>query len=278
MRVSQPGRSAVLLLAIGAASAPAVALAQAAAMPLAPHRAVYDMSLLSSGGPKQVESVRGRIAFTFSGDACDGYTVEMRQVTEVTASETGSQMSDLRSATFEDADGQSLRFKTETRRGSGAPTVVDGTARKAGDGWTITLAQPQKETLAAPAELLPPTAHMRRVIGAAKAGEKLVTVPVFDGSDDGKKVFDTLTVIGAPVKGDSPDASAQKGALDGLTRWPVTISYYSPGQGERTPLYVMAFDLYENGISGSIKLDYGDFAIRGELKQLDLLKASDCKK
>ncbi len=278
MRFSQPGRAAVMFMALCSASAAALAQAPGAPMALAPHKAVYDMSLMSSGGPKQVEAVRGRIAFTFSGDACDGYTVEMRQVTEVTASESGSQLSDLRSATFEDPDGQSLRFKSETRRGSGAPTIVDGTARKADGAWTITLTRPERTSVKGSAEILPPTAHMRRVIAAAKAGEKLVTVPVFDGSDDGKKVYDTLTVIGAPETGPSPDATAQKGKLDGLTRWPVTISYYPPGQGERTPAYVMSFDLYENGISGSIKLDYGDFAIRGELKQLDILKASDCRR
>ncbi len=40
--------------------------------------------------------------------------------------------------------------------------------------------------------------------------------------------------------------------------------------GERTPIYTLSFDLYENGVSGRIKLDYGDFALAGVMTTLDL--------
>src|SRR5690242_2016562 len=57
---------------------------------LAPHRAVYDLSLArSDGSSKGVESARGRIAMEFAGDACDGYTQKYRQVTVLDTSEGG---------------------------------------------------------------------------------------------------------------------------------------------------------------------------------------------
>ena len=44
-----------------------------------------------------------------------------------------------------------------------------------------------------------------------------------------------------------------------------------------------ALDLYEDGVSGRLNLDYGDFAINGTMSRLDLAKAdaksgADCKK
>ena len=47
------------------------ALAQDAPIRLAPHRAVYELTLDRSRGTRTIESARGRIAFDFTGDACE---------------------------------------------------------------------------------------------------------------------------------------------------------------------------------------------------------------
>ena len=51
-------------------------------IPLASHRAVYDLSLLKAVGTKSPTGARGRIAFDFSGSSCDGYVQNFRQLTE----------------------------------------------------------------------------------------------------------------------------------------------------------------------------------------------------
>jgi hypothetical protein len=102
---------------------------------------------------------------------------------------------------------------------------------------------------------------------------------VYDGAPDGRKVYDTLAVIGSPVKGaDKLEEAVQKPELSAMTRYPVTVSYFEAGTGERTPAYVLGFDLYENGISRALRLDYGSFALRGDLKSLELLKSTPCNR
>ena len=44
------------------------------------------------------------------------------------------------------------------------------------------------------------------------------------------------------------------------------------------PVYRISFELYENGVSRDLKLDYGDFALRGELKTLDVQTPSACQR
>lgn len=243
---------------------------------LSPHKAVYDISLVSSAGPREVQSARGRIAFDFDRDACGGYGVEFRQVVVLTASETGDITSDLRSTTYEGGDGKSFRFKSELRNGSGGPVVVDGVAAAA----NVRLTRPKRDAFALPAQANFPSAHMRKVLAAAKAGQPTLNLPVFDGSENGRKVYDTFAIIGRPLAADRPVEEAAKAAnIGGLARWPVKISYFTPGEGERLPVYTLAFELYENGVSGALKLDYGDFVLRGEMKQLTLAKASaGCRK
>lgn len=262
--------------------APAFAQKGTQPVPLAPHRAVYDLSLVSSQGPKAIDSAKGRIAFDFSGDACTGYALSFRQVTVLQTSESGSRTSDLRTTTFEDGKGRSLVFKSETRFDSAPPKLIDGEAKFDEAGrLRVDVRKPVRETAQGNgADIVFPTGHLARIIEAARAGDTTLTVRVFDGSDDGKKIYDTLTVIGKRIpagQADATEPAAQAAALKALDRWPVSISYFAPGEGERTPVYVIGFDLYENGISRELRINYGDFALKGEMKQLDLLPASDCK-
>ena len=96
---------------------------------------------------------------------------------------------------------------------------------------------------------------------------------VYDGSDTGKKVFQTLTVIGKEATGPTPETDFTA-ALGKVRRWPVTISYFDEAAKDAPPEYILSFDLYENGVSGSLKLDYGTFALTAKLRKLELLPAS----
>ena len=42
------------------------------------------------------------------------------------------------------------------------------------------------------------------------------------------------------------------------------------------PVYSIAFELYENGISRALMLDYNDFSIRGELTSIDIRDTKPC--
>ena len=64
-----------------------------------------------------------------------------------------------------------------------------------------------------------------------------------------------------------------------MDRWPVTISYFDPTKakgGEETPVYSISFDLYANGVSSRIRLDYGDFTLKGEMKSLEFMPQAAC--
>src|SRR5579863_9356696 len=52
-----------------------------------PHQALYELSLLKSRGSNSINSARGRILYSFSGSACEGYTSEFRQVSEMNSGE-----------------------------------------------------------------------------------------------------------------------------------------------------------------------------------------------
>jgi Domain of unknown function (DUF1849). len=61
----------------------------------------------------------------------------------------------------------------------------------------------------------------------------------------------------------------------------VTVSYFDKSKktksGEQTPVYAITFELYENGISRALLLDYGDFVLTGEMTSLEIKDAKPCK-
>jgi hypothetical protein len=271
------------VIAIGAGAAPATAPSPAAKVDLQPHRAVYDLKLALSRGKRPIESVRGRILYDFTGNACEGYALQFRQVSELNTGEGSNLFTDLRAATWEDADAKSFRFNSQNYMNEKLVDSVDGRAERKPAGIGIKLTKPAGKTVDLNASLIFPTEHMRRIIAAARAGEKVIEVPVFDGSETGEKTYDTLTVIGHPIApgADKPaDAAGADATLAKLTRWPVRISYFDKGkgaEGEQMPVYAIAFELYENGISRSLSLDYNDFVISGEMTALEMKKSGSCR-
>ena len=284
-----PGNAKSLLPALALAAMTtglAAAKADAAAGgTFLPHQALYELSLLKSRGSNSISSARGRILYSFSGSACEGYTSEFRQVNEMNSGEGKVSLSDLRSTSWEDAAGKTYRFKIDSRLNDMESSPVDGIAERSGDHITVKLRQPQVKSFTLDGATVFPTEQIQRIIAAAKEGKSVLELNVYDGSDNGEKVFNTLSVIGRPIPGDrtiaAPDPSTQNDVMRSMTRWPVTVSYYDrdakPAGGEQTPVYAMSFELFENGVSRALVLDYNDFVISGALGKFDVKDSKPCK-
>ncbi len=259
--------------------------AAAASAPFLAHQALYELSLVKSRGGATINSVRGRILYNFSGSACEGYSSDFRQVSELDSGEGKNTLCDLRSTSWADGAGKSYRFKIDTRMNDADPGVVDGIAERTGDHVTVKLKQPVTKTFTLDGSTVFPTEQIRRIIAAARDGKSILELMVYDGSDNGEKVYNTLTVIGQPIPGDravsTPDPSTDSDTMKTLTRWPVTVSYYDreakTDSGEQTPVYAMSFELYENGVSRSLVLDYNDFVIAGKVGKFDVKDIKDAK-
>jgi len=249
------------------------------------HQALYELSLVKSRGANAINAARGRILYNFSGSACEGYTSEFRQVSELNSGEGKLTLSDLRSTSWEDAAGKSYRFKIDPRMNDLEAAPVDGMAERVGDHITVKLKQPVAKTFNLEGSVVFPTEQINRIIGAARSGNSLLELMVYDGSDNGEKVYNTLSVIGQAIPGDrgvtTPDPSTANDQMRTLTRWPVTVSYYDRDarakDGEQTPVYAMSFELFENGVSRALVLDYNDFVISGALGKFDVRDSKPCK-
>src|SRR5207245_2759078 len=146
------------LAAVAFISGPAGGRAEAAASgPFLAHQALYELRLVKSRGSNAINSVRGRILYSFSGSACEGYTSEFRQVSELDSGEGKVTLSDLRSTSWEDGAGKSYRFKIDTRMNDADSSPVEGVAERTGDHVTVKLKQPEAKPFTLDGDTVFPT-------------------------------------------------------------------------------------------------------------------------
>ena len=205
-----------LVAIAGGLLAPSAAVAQgpAGSVKFAPHVAIYDLKLTSSRGKRLLEGARGRIVYDFSGSSCEGYALQFRQVTELDNGEGKVSLSDLRTTTWEQADGKSFRFKSQNYMDQKQLSEVDGRADRARDKVAVKLSKPGDKKFDAGTVVFP-TDHMRLLIEAARAGKNLLEIAVYDGSESGEKIYQSLSVIGKRI---DPDKKAEDAAAARLMR------------------------------------------------------------
>lgn len=257
---------------------------------LAPHRAVYDLSLIKATDKSGITALTGRMVYEFKGSACDGYTVTFRFVTRI-QTEDNIRLTDQQTSTFEDAAGKTLRFDTKSFVDETLSKEVSGTATHDAKGLTLVkLEKPAPSSLSLPAAEFP-TQQLVDMLGRAEKGDRFYTVNLFDGSDTADRVMATTVVIGkqAGLSKDDPEKPAltavkleKPAKLDHY--WPVTVAYFdttkeAKKEGEETPTYRISFKLLDNGITRDLTMDYGDFSMKGKLVNLALLKSNtdSCK-
>lgn len=259
----------------------APALAAGKSVPLAPHRAVYDVALAESSAGEGIAAIEGRMVFEFTGSACSGYTLNIRLVTGMTDQSGDTTVTDLRSSTREHGEGKKFRFNSAEYHNDTLVESTRGTATRqsGGKGIVVDLSKPEENRISYSGDILFPTRHTLAILSAAREGRRIVQAKVFDGSERGERLYATTAFIGErKPPGSGEQTQAGGGKLAELASWPVTVSYFDAEAPDKsTPAYEMSFRLYANGISRDVMIDYGEFAIRGALESLEFLSPPACE-
>ena len=251
---------------------------------LAPHRAIYDVLLDRARGGSGVSDLSGRMVYELTGSPCEGYTQTMRFVTRMTNQEGASSLTDMRSTSWEDAAFKAFRFDSTQYKDEKLQEATLGDAARtdmAAEG-KIELTKPEKKQVVLKSNVLFPIQHSIAMLQAARQGESLFKADLYDGSEKGEKFYATTAFIGkaqeAGANAKLPKvANAER--LDGMRSWPISISYFEAGaeKQDAAPSYELAFLFFDNGVSRRLYIDYGDFSIKGTLKQITFLEPGKCE-
>ncbi len=245
----------------------------AIAADLAPHRALYTLGLERSDGGSGVTGASGTMAYEL-GETCDAWIVEQRYRLKMGYSESPDVTIASSLESSEAKNGLRYRFDhKETRTGEEEKTA--GTAKLEGEdkGGVVEIDKPSDEKIKLPPRVLFPTAHTVVLLDKAAAGENFVSRQIFDGGAADAPVL-VSAVIGAKV--DPDPGLARKSPMLERTGWRVRLAFFPPDQKVEKPDYEISMVLLDNGISRDMVIDYGEYAIRAKLDDIEPLPKPGC--
>jgi len=250
---------------------------------LAPHRAVYDITLHRAQGGSGIADMSGRMVYEITGNPCVGYSQSMRFVTNVVNQEGVTSLTDLRTTSWEDAASRAFRFNsTQYKDRKLTETTVGDASRSNGtERLKVALTRPARKQLDLQPQAMFPIQHSRELVVRARRGERLFTADLYDGSEKGDKVYTTVSFLGdrrAPGNVEGLEQVESAKPLLKVPAWPISISYYEPetSRQDAVPTYELSFLYYANGVSRRLLIDYGSFAVRGVLKEISFLDPGKC--
>jgi len=263
------------LAAVAAALLATSLMASAQAADLVPHRAVYDMRLGTARHNSGIIDIRGSMIMETS-ESCDGWESTQRIKLRFSHNDTEETESDSTFASYESRDGLNYRFNTRNMQDGELDEEFSGLAALEsvnGPGKAV-FTEPQQQEFKLPAGTIFPTMHMIKLIDRAQSGETIIAFNVFDGSR-----LEGAFEVNAVVTGTQPKAkiAVDSPLLKNQPMWVMRLAFFSSKKNVADPEYEIAVELQANGITRAITLDYGDFTVIGELRDIQTLPRAKCK-
>ncbi len=220
---SFPGLVAILALSVAAGGVPV------SAATIAPHFAVYELSLGKSHGSRGVTHASGRIEFKWT-EGCDGWTINQRTRMVLTSSQGHDFQSSWILDAWESKDGLSYRFAVRRAEGGQDPEETRGKARLDGPGLggRVHYSAPEERVLILPAGTVFPTRHSQDVLAAAARKEFLLWRTVFDGTGR-----EGLFGVNAAVAQTLPAGTApsfDSPLIAGVASWRMQLAYFDTAE------------------------------------------------
>jgi hypothetical protein len=236
------------------------------------HRAAYRLELDRARANSDITQATGAMLFEVL-DACDGWTVRQRLTLKLVdrgGNETET-VSDY--STYETRDGTRLRFSLTQSSQGAVSSQVRGEAEVTAAGGTVRFQEPQAREISLPTGTLLPMAHTIATLNAARAGSRILAVPLLDGTT-ASGPQDTTTVMSPWQAAAMTDP--RFAALVPLGSSRMRIAFFDRDQttqngGAGTPDYEVSLRYYENGVADELKMDFGEFVVDGRMVELAVL-------
>lgn len=242
-----------------------------------PHRAGYNLSLVSARSGSGILDVTGVLSYDWS-DSCDGWAIEQKYALQILRGDGPPVHITASYVNWESKDGLRFRFNVKrerTSRQNSEKTEVKGEAELDGRDkpGKARFEQPRKRVVLLPKGTVFPTTHTLMLIDKAAAGTRFDRRLVFDGADvEGPS---TMTAVLLPRKA-APPGGHPKQLTKPAPVWPVNIAVFPRKPGAEVPEFEITIYIQDNGVVPEMRMNYGDFTVRGKLEIFQALKASGC--
>lgn len=240
---------------------------------IAPHHAVYELSLESRPGAGNISGLDGNMTFTWD-QGCDGWVIEQSYEIDLLDQEGGTIRIGSEFIALETLDGSELDFESRNSLNGLVDEEFAGEAIVGEEGGRARYRVPSGLEMALPAGTLFPTAHSLELLERAHAGERFFVTQVFDGTSEGG-LSEVSSVIGASFEAPGPEARVISPLLL-RPGWSVNLAYFDLHSQSPEPNVELSIEVLDNGVVRQMIVDYGTFAMTATPVFLEPIDQSSC--
>lgn len=275
-------QKSILVMALLLAASPTLAAERLDKAPreiLAPHKALYNIEMISKRSSSQILNIHGQMYFSLK-PTCEAWSTDHRFNLYYEYADSAPMQITSDFTTYEPVDGKSFDFNSRRKRDGELYQELRGTAVRNDKGvGSVTYTTPEGLAFDMPEGGLFPMAHTAEMMNAIRAGKKVFSAVVFDGSDD-EGPIEINTIVGKAV---NVMATMQPGPTIDTTlinspARKVRMAFFPVGNDNEAADYEMDVVLHDNGIISSMTVDYGEFSVSQTLAALEKIPTPSCGK
>lgn len=267
----------LFLLAFSASLGPTQAGSMAFREKMVPHKALYDIKMVSKSSGSQILNISGKMFYEWK-PGCEAWTTDHRfsLFYEYADSPPIRITSDF--STYETYDGKSFDYTSRRKRNGELYQEIRGRAEftPGGDGEAL-YSRPENLAYSLEKNTLFPMAHSLEMLSHAIQGNNFYSATVFDGSDDEGPVeisafISSKTEAPASVTS-NPDIDKK---LVATPAWKVRMAFFPLATAKEGSEYEMDVVFHDNGVISDMLVEYDDFSVTQKLMALEQLKTAEC--
>jgi len=270
-----------LFAAVAAVIAPGAAFAGRAASTggadLAPHRAIYSLSMGRTNSSGQFVNIGGAVRAVLE-KTCDAWISVEQVKMQVTTQGGGELRQDLMYTRWESLDRKDYRFAARSTT-NGKITKYRGVAHSEPDteGEAV-YSEPKKITMALPSGTQFYFGLTSWLIEQARAGAKRAETIVFDGTDEEGPQKAIAFIIPLKTAGNRPLVKGETnlGPLVDRPGWNMHIAFYPLGGRAAEPDYEVRAVVLDNGVTPKLELVFTSFTAIQTLEKIEALEKPEC--
>lgn len=242
-------------------------LSRADAIGFKPHKALYDIRMVSARSGSQILNISGQMFYEWQ-PVCDAWISNHRFNLLYEYADSAPMRITSSFSTYESFDGQTLNYTSQRKRDGQVFEELRGNAALpiAGGMGSALFTIPSDLEFDLPKGTLFPIAHSIEVAEKMKKGEKFYTATIFDGSDEEGPVS-VNAFIGKAVTPDQTtlDYAAMDKDLINSPASKVRLAFFPLNNEESTSDYEMTLVYHQNSLISDMVIEYDDFTVSQKL-------------
>ena len=240
---------------------------------LVPHNAIYELNLANTKQGSNIYSIRGTMQTEWL-EECNSWVFNQHTILDIGSTLGENSRSEYVFSTLENKESTNYKFLARSFSEGVLEEKIQGFATKNTNGSKVIFDSPVGKGYELPNNTLFPIAHYKAIMDMIKNKQSFKNFTVFSG--DRVDSLENVSVVIFPISKNKQLIQKKSNVFKDKSFISIRLAYFDYFSKEEYPSLEISADLASNGIASNIRIDYPEFSIIGDLKDVSLIERKRC--